>query len=75
MQHMTPAERRRRRLKELGSWCQANKGANALGRMLGRGALLWGAKGETVREYLADLEAAGLIEVFDREDEIRWLGE
>ncbi len=74
MQHMTPEERRRGRLKELAGWCKANDGANALGRMLGRGALLWGAKAETVREYLRDLELAGLIEVLDKEDEIAWVG-
>ncbi len=74
MPHMTPEERRRRRLKELAGWCQANDGANALTRMTGRGALLWGARRETVREYLGDLEAAGLIEVLDNEDEIRWIG-
>ena len=70
---ITREEERRRRLVQLSSKLEAD-GDSSLVRVCGWGALIWGCRRETVRDYLAVLEDAGKIEVFDKEDEIRWLG-
>ena len=70
---MSPEERRRRRLKEIASWIEADSPAS-LQLIVGKGVLRWGAKRETVRQYVEDLAYAGLIEVNEKEDRITWLG-
>ena len=70
---MSPEERRRRRLKEIASWIQADSPAS-LRRIVGKGVLKWGAKRETVRQYVDDLAFSELIEVWEKEDSITWLG-
>ncbi len=40
--------------------------------MIGKGGYLWGCKGETVRDYLAVLELAGLVAIDG--DRVQWVG-
>ena len=70
---ITREEERRRRLNQLRSKLESD-GDSSLVRMVGWGGVVWGCKRETVRDYLAVLEDAGLIEVVEKEDEIRWVG-
>ncbi len=70
---LSAEEKRRSRLQELKAKLKAD-GDSSLVRVLGWASLRWGSKSERVREHLQDLENAGLIEVFEKEDEIRWLG-
>ena len=70
---LSAEEKRKKRLHELASKLKAD-GDSSLVRVLGWASLRWGSKSERVREHLQDLENAGLIEVFEKEDEIRWLG-
>ncbi|MCJ2532032.1 MAG: hypothetical protein LN413_07020 [Candidatus Thermoplasmatota archaeon] len=65
-------EKRRNRLRELAAKLKADKDSS-LARVLGWASLRWGSKSVRVREHLQDLENAGLIEVFEKEDEIHWL--
>ncbi len=76
---LSAEEKRKKRLQELINKLRGhgeNPGGrkSSLTRVLGWGSLRWGSKSERVREHLQDLENAGLIEVFEKEDEIRWLG-
>ncbi len=70
---LSAEEKRKKRLQELAAKLKAD-GDSSLVRVLGWASLRWGSKSERVREHLQDLENAGLIEVFEKEDEIRWLG-
>ena len=70
----TREEERRRRLVELHKRLQMNDGKSSLTAIFGWGGLRWGSRRERVREYLRVFEDAGLIEVFDKEDRIAWLG-
>ena len=70
---ITREEERRRRLNQLRTKLESD-GDSSLVRVCGWGALFWGCKRETVRDYIGVLEDAGLIEVFEKEDEVRWLG-
>ncbi len=70
--NLSAEEKRKKRLQELAAKLKAD-GDSSLIRVLGWGSLRWGSKSERVREHLADLENAGLIEVFEKEDEIHWL--
>ena len=69
----TREEERRRRLNQLRSKLESD-GDSSLIRVCGWGALVWGCRRETVRDYLAVLEDAELVEVFEKEDEVHWLG-
>ncbi len=70
---LSAEEKRKKRLQELAAKLKAD-GDSSLVRVLGWASLRWGSKSERVREHLQDLENAGFIEVFEKEDEIRWLG-
>ena len=70
---VTREEERRRRLNQLRTKLESD-GDSSLVRVCGWGALVWGCKRETVRDYLGVLEDSGLIEVFEKEDEIQWVG-
>ncbi len=70
---LSAEEKRKKRLQELAAKLKADKDSSLV-RVLGWASLRWGSKSERVREHLQDLENAGLIEVFEKEDEIRWLG-
>ncbi len=70
---LSAEEKRKKRLQELAAKLKAD-GDSSLVRVLGWASLRWGSKSERVREHLQDLENAGLIEVYEKEDEIRWLG-
>ena len=70
---ITREEERRRRLNQLRTKLESD-GDSSLVRVCGWGALVWGCRRETVRDYLAVLVDSGLIEVFEKEDEIRWVG-
>ncbi len=70
---LSAEEKRRKRLNELAAKLKAD-GNSSLVRVLGWASLRWGSKSERVREHLQDLENAGLIEVFEKEDEIQWIG-
>ena len=54
-------------------WLSKNEESSYL-RVLGRASLLWGSKRDTVKDYLRDIEAGGLIEIHEEEDTIVWLG-
>ncbi len=69
---LSAEEKRKKRLQELQAKLKAD-GDSSLVRVLGWASLRWGSKSERVREHLQDLENAGLIEVFEKEDEIHWL--
>ena len=70
---MSPEERRRRRLKEVASWIQADSPAS-LRLIVGKGVLKWGCKRETQRQYVEDLAYAGLVDINEKEDSVAWLG-
>ncbi len=70
---LSAEEKRKKRLQELAAKLKAD-GDSSLVRVLGWASLRWGSKSERVREHLQDLENAGLIEVFEKEDEITWIG-
>ncbi len=70
---LTREEVRRKRIQQLRAKLESD-GDSSLVRVCGWGALVWGSKRETVRDYLHVLEDAGFIEVFEKEDEIRWVG-
>ncbi len=70
---LSAEEKRKKRLLELATKLKAD-GDSSLVRVLGWASLRWGSKSERVREHLQDLENAGLIEIDEKEDEIRWLG-
>ncbi len=71
---LSAEEKRKKRLHELAKALEkAEGGYSSLVRTLGWASLRWGSKSERVREHLQDLENAGLIEVNEKEDEIRWL--
>ncbi len=70
---MSPEERRRRRLKEIASWVESDSPAS-LRLIVGKGVIKWGARRETVRQYVEDLGYAGLVEVDEKGDRITWLG-
>ncbi len=69
---MTPEEKRRKRLEELAKKLKGDD--KSLNRTLGWGSFRWGCRVERVREYLAVLEMAGLIEVYESDGVIRWVG-
>ena len=70
---LSAEEKRKKWLKQLASKLEKERDSS-LARVLGWAAVTQGYKSERVREHLRDLENAGLIEVFEKEDEIRWLG-
>ncbi len=69
---LSAEEKRKKWLKELAAKLQ-KEGDSSLSRVLGWAAVTRGYKSERVREHLQDLENAGLIEVFEKEDEIHWI--
>ncbi len=74
MRH-TPEEERRRRLKLIANWVKADgKEGSSYRAIVGKAMLTWGPKRETVREYLVDLEWAGLISIDEKADVITWGG-
>ena len=70
---LTREEERRRRIVQLKAKLEGEV-ESSLVRVCGWGAVVWGARRETVRDYIDTLEDAGFIEVFEKEDEIRWIG-
>ncbi len=72
---LSAEEKRKKWLKTLANRLStAEGGSSSLSRVLGWASLTTGYKSERVREHLHDLENAGLIEVFEKEDEIHWIG-
>ena len=69
---LTREEERRRRIVQLKAKLESD-GDSSLIRVCGWGAIIWGARRETVRDYIDSLEDAGFIEVFEKEDEIHWI--
>ena len=67
---ITREEERRRRLGELANRLKKDKSSD-LTRVVGWGALKWGARRKTVRDYLGVLEDAGVI-VMDKET-VEWV--
>lgn len=68
---MTPEERRRKRLQELGQKIR-DDGQSDTERILGWGAIRWGCRVERVKEYLGVLVMAGKI--VQTKDYVRWVG-
>ena len=72
---LSAEEKRKKWLKTLAAKLEvAEGGSSSLVRVLGWASLTTGYKSVRVREHLQDLVNAGLIEVFEKEDEIRWIG-
>ena len=69
----TSEDKRKLRLRQLAAKIQT-VGKASFRATCGWGMLNWGCRRERVGEYLEALEWAGLIEVFEKEDRIEWIG-
>ena len=69
----SPEEVRRRRLSQLASKLQHERGKISYGRTVAWGAMLWGCRFRTMDEYLHVLQEAGLIEIERERDRVRWV--